>query len=268
MADEPATVSAVSIKLPPFWPADPEVWFAQVDAQFTTRGITAQKTKFDYVVSSLSPTFAVEVRDLLLRPPAESPYDALRVELIKRTATSEQHKLQQLISGENWVTVNRLSFSVKCSNCWVTALGSSSDATSFLRELLLQRLPANVRMVLASADASMDLSKLADMADKVIEVSTPSVAAISGSGSDSSNLGQLQEEIARLTALVKSLSSRELPQRGRSPSRSRRSNPRYRRTPSPARLTDGPVCWYHERYGVAAKKCKDPCSWGNFQAGP
>ena len=57
-------------------------------------------------------------------------------------------------------------------------LGSSSDTNSFLRELFLQRLPANVRIVLASMDMSMDISKLADMADKFMEVATPTVATI------------------------------------------------------------------------------------------
>ena len=78
-------VAAVSIKIPPFWPTDPEVLFAQVEAQFTTRGITVQKTRF---ISYLSPEFTMEIRDLLLKPPAENQYDELKRELIKRTAAS------------------------------------------------------------------------------------------------------------------------------------------------------------------------------------
>ena len=40
-----------------------------MEATFTTRLITFQETRFDYVIASLSPEVATEIRDLILKPP-------------------------------------------------------------------------------------------------------------------------------------------------------------------------------------------------------
>ena len=85
-----APIHAITLKLPPFWPADPQIWFAQVEAQFSTRGITAQKTKFDHIVACLAPEYATEVRDLILTPPADTPYDALKLCLLRECFTSHR----------------------------------------------------------------------------------------------------------------------------------------------------------------------------------
>ena len=74
------------------------MWFIQIKAQFTTRSITVSITKFNYVVSSLSPKYAAEVQDLLLNPPAEQPFEALKIVLTNCTSVSEQHHLQQLLT--------------------------------------------------------------------------------------------------------------------------------------------------------------------------
>ena len=269
-ADAAPALAAVSVKLPPFWPADPEVWFCQVEAQFTTRGITAQRTKFDYIVSSLSPQFATEVRDLLLRPPADQPYDVLKAQLIKRTAASEQKKLQQLISGEELGDRKPTQLLRHMQQLLGDKLGTSTDHNAFLRELFLQRLPSNVRMVIASADTSMNLDKLADMADKVMEVAAPTISGISGTApnpTDSAEFKQLRDEVARLTDLVSSLSTRPRPRRRSTSTPRRNRSPAPRNTSDSNDSTDPPLCWYHAKFGESAQKCKDPCGWGNSQAG-
>lgn len=54
LAGQPANeVNAVSVKLPEFWIKSPEVWFVRFEAQFGTKVITQDQTKYDYVVSTL-----------------------------------------------------------------------------------------------------------------------------------------------------------------------------------------------------------------------
>ena len=55
---------------------------------------------FDYVVASLSPEFATEIHDLILKPPAENPYSVIEEHLTKQIAALEQWQLQQLFSAE------------------------------------------------------------------------------------------------------------------------------------------------------------------------
>ena len=80
----PAAVSSVSIKLPPFWTTRPEVWFRQVEAQFATRSppITTDLTKFNHVVAALDNVTAGEVEAIILSPPMDDKYNALKTALI------------------------------------------------------------------------------------------------------------------------------------------------------------------------------------------
>ena len=247
--DEPLRVSAVQLKLPPFWPADPQVWFAQIEAQFATRGITAQKTKFDYVVASLAPEFATEVRDLILQPPEATPYDRLKEQLIKRTAASEQRRLQQLFNAEE-LGDRKPTQLLRRMQQLLGDKATNTDA-AFMRELFLQRLPSNVRMVLASTPDTGNIEDLAQLADKVMEVAVPSVASVT----TSTELQQLRQEVTDLKGMLQSL---KLTQRR---SRSRPSSP------APCSEQSQELCWYHAKFGDQARKCRPPCSKsGNAQA--
>ena len=139
-----------------------------MEATFTTRRITAQRTKFDHVITSLSPEVATEVRDLILKPPEAEPYNVL----VKWAAAFEQRRLQQLLNTEELGDRKPTQLLRRMQQL----LGDRTGAVegTFLRELFLQRLPPNVRMVLASTSSTFSLNKLAELADKVTEVAVRS----------------------------------------------------------------------------------------------
>jgi len=89
-------------------------------------------------------------------------------------------------------------------------------------------------------------------------VSAPTVAALSTPRVDDSEVKQLREQVSRLADLVASL-----PRANRSRHRSSSRNRPPANTPPLAQPpTQDTLCWYHAKFCDDAKKCRDPCSWG------
>ncbi|PIK48263.1 hypothetical protein BSL78_14866 [Apostichopus japonicus] len=135
-----SSITAVNLRLPPFYPNDPALWFGQVESLFVTRRITSQDTKFAFVISSLQPEVAQEIRDILLTPPSKNRYDFLKSELIKRTSQSEQKRLRQLLTTEDLGDRKPSQLLRRMYQL----LGDQQLESSILKQLFLQRLPTNV----------------------------------------------------------------------------------------------------------------------------
>ena len=99
--DDPApAIQAVAVKLPTFWLSRPEVWFAQVEAQFATRQppIVADLTKYNHVVAALDNVAAGEVSAIILSPPVADKYTALKDALINAFGKTQTQKDSELLS--------------------------------------------------------------------------------------------------------------------------------------------------------------------------
>lgn len=234
--------NAVSVKIPPFWPSDPELWFAQVEAQFALKQITAQKTKFSHVVAALSPEAATEVRDLVLSPPATNPFDVLKASLTERVSLSKRQKIQQLLHAEELGDRKPSQLLRRLQQLY-----GNSDG-DLLRELFLQRLPSNVQVGLLS-HPDKSLAELALMADGMMELieSRPSVSRVETP--ESAEILSLRSDLDKVLKLL---------------------NNRSTTTSVQSETAKPEVCWYHAKFGASASKCRAPCSFalaGNDKPG-
>ena len=223
--------------------------------------------QFSYVIASLQPEIVQEIRDLLISPPTETPYDILKATLIRRTSASEQNSLHQLLIAEE--LGDRQPSQLLRKMCQL--LDDNVLEDGILRQLFLQRLPQNIQLILASTPQTVSLEDLSLLADKILEVASPHllVAALTQRTPPPPTMhdhnqqiaalqGQINQLTAQLQALSPQLDSRDQPRfRGRSRSRSRFSRPLFFRSPSHTRLS--PYCRYHERFGTATHTCNPPC---------
>ncbi len=97
---------------------------------------------------------------------------------------------------------------------------------------------------------------MVSLADKIMKVATPTISTINLL----SELSYLKAELSQLKQLITSRSHNPSHQ----PSRSRPNSPACPRSNTSQLSSE--LCWYHQRFGSTAQKCRSPCSFpGNDQ---
>ncbi|XP_050503596.1 uncharacterized protein LOC126882665 [Diabrotica virgifera virgifera] len=150
-----------NIKIPPFWPNNPGIWFPQVENQFTLANITSDATKFNYIVANLDKAYILEVRDIIVSPPATERYVKLKSELIKRPSASQQQKIKRLLEHEE-LGDRRPSQFVR----HLQPLAGTTVPDNIVRYLWLGRLPSSTQAILAT-QAKASLDAVAELADTI-----------------------------------------------------------------------------------------------------
>lgn len=251
-------ICRVGVRAAPFWPDKPAIWFAQLEGQFVLSNITADTTKFYYVISQLDNQYAAEVEDIIISPPTANKYEKLKSELIKRLSASKEKKVKQLLMHEELGDRKPSQFLRHLQN-----LAGPGVPEDFVRTIWTSRLPHNMQQIIAT-QATSPIETLADLADRIQDIAPPApvVASTSSAGYPTSVLDDMARQIAELTRQVQALTaqrSRPRDQSNKRRSRSR-SNSRYRKQP---------LCWYHAKFGNKANKCIAPCDFKaeNFKGG-
>lgn len=235
------TAASVSVKLPDFWKSDPEMWFAQAEAQFILANVTKDDTKFYHIVAKVDQSVICHIADLVSNPPAQDKYKSLKDRLIARFALSPEARLDRLLGTTDLGDMRPTHLLAKMQEL-ATGLNVNDN---LLKMLFLQRMPAHVRPILTISDGT--LSKLAEMADKMTE--SPSIAAVStvapGSSATNDEMEQMKEQLEVLSAEFRRL----------------RSNSTGRRRSRSASRSTTEMCWYHRTFGQQAQRCKQPCQY-------
>ena len=224
--------NAVSLKLPEFWEQNANAWFAQAEAQFALREITADATKYYYVVAALSNSTAGRVVSLIENPPAANKYDALKAHLKETFGLSESERARQLLSlpglGDSKPS--------ELMDHMLALLGDHQPCFLF-KELFLQQLPDHVRLAVTNS-VKTEFRQLAKEADTFFSAGKKCCTA-TPTAVQTTTLDECVPQPLSVAAV-------------------------------PRRAKPSGLCFYHAKFGTKAKKCLPPCNFavsGNAPAG-
>lgn len=216
--------NAVSLKLPTFWTSQPHVWFEQAEAQFHIRQITADTTKYYYVVSALDQDTAGHVIDFLRHPPTDGKYEGIKKLLIGTFGLSRRARAARLLHMDG---LGDRKPSMLMNE--MLALMDGHSPCLLFEQLFLEQMPDDIHMILAD-ESFTDPRQLAARADVLWHSKQQEATSINN-----------------VTAVTRRLT----------PTTSARSLEATTKSPT---NTNEKWCYYHQRWGKDARRCRPPCT--------
>lgn len=250
-AQPSGAIHRFSIKPIQFIKTAPELYFLQMEAQFSLAGITCDHTKYHHIVDSIDPIFLTSVLDIIENPPAVDKYETIKNRIIAKFQQFDQHKLRILLHE---MELGNSKPSQLLRN--MRHLSNNHFSDDALKILWIKRLPEQIRPVISISEC--DLNKIAQMADKMLEITTynyvSKVAAPIQYKQNDKEIAELTRQVNELTKKVNEL----LNNQGRSQYRNRSQN---RNRSNSRTKNNSPYCYYHFKFGAMASKCNEPCKF-------
>lgn len=260
---EHENIEAISIKsrIPPFWRDQPRLWFAQFETIVANQKLN-DENKFSLIVTQFEKADVEQISDIILSQPNTGRYEATKTRLLtvyEESGADQLHKLlHEMELGDQ--RPSQLLRRMKGP-----ARGRIPDET--LRMLWMGHLPAAIRTVLA-VNEETDLDALARLADRMFEQtreihavnfrpgpSVPSTSQVS-SPTENTSLISMIEALRLEVAAIRMDRSRYRQQRPYKRRSRSRSQPRRDDN------KEGP-CYFHQRFGKKAYRCRSPCTYRN-----
>ncbi|XP_036341235.1 uncharacterized protein LOC118750602 [Rhagoletis pomonella] len=236
-----------------------ESYFLSLEFWFAATGVTHDARKYNLVMAQVPPNKLTELKAIIDSTPQINRYEYIKSKLIAHFADSQQRRVQRVLSD---MPLGDLKPSQLFNE--MRRVAGSALCETVLVDLWASRLPPHAQAAVIASKG--DIADKVAIADAIVDsmnfrqisaVGNPSAPTTTIQQNDESNaLLELRKEIAQLTKRFEVMTK----QRPRSRSRSRHGH--QRSTHQEGTHLSG-LCWYHDRFGASARKCRTPCTYKN-----
>ena len=228
-----AAVFGATVQLPSFDKIKPNAWFVVADANFALRKVTDSTTRYYYVLSKLDATTLRKLSAFLNCPRGDDPYNEIKRQLCKAFEPSREQKLDALLATSSMGDERPMEFGLKLQR-----LLGESTTDDILKRIFLRSAPPAI----ATSIKPFRKAKFEELLEAAEDAWATEVAPAGTS-------------MATVAAVSAPGAAQHRGARG--------GRQRGGRTSGLPRMVQ--LCYFHHKFGDAAKRCAPACvRWGDL----